>query len=283
MTRVDDYLNLVDDPSRRRLTPGHPADDALIALLAHVAFSDGVVDDQELGFLQRVLPDRDRAALKTWAISAGSQPLSLEAVARALPTVEERWKGLFFASRMAWKDGEVQPQERTLLDRLADALELPEGAVDRVLDTLQGRAHGRLHRDRILNELERFKWDAVQLAGGNLASDLVEVVPDGLVPVARIGLDKVEVAAIFEEGVAGRFLEGNAFLRWDDLVTYTRVPVLGASVQFHTESGRTWTLVDHRMRGLGTLVDRLFREDREERERGPVEGLTPLHRDDEDA
>ena len=37
------------------------------------------------------------------------------AVARALPTAEERWKGLRFAARMAWKDGELQDEERSFL------------------------------------------------------------------------------------------------------------------------------------------------------------------------
>ena len=84
MPRVDDYLNLVDDPKRHGFTPGHPADDALIALLAHMAFSDGEVHERELDFLQRVLPGRHGADLRMWAMAAGARPLDLDAVAAAV-------------------------------------------------------------------------------------------------------------------------------------------------------------------------------------------------------
>ena len=80
MPRVNDYLDLVDTPSRQGLTPGDPADDALIALLAHVAFTDGEVDEQELDFLEKVLPGRDREELLAWAETAGSVPLDLAEV-----------------------------------------------------------------------------------------------------------------------------------------------------------------------------------------------------------
>ena len=55
MARVDDFLNLVDDPSRRSLGAEDPSDRALLELMVHVAFSDGVVAPKEMDFLQKVL------------------------------------------------------------------------------------------------------------------------------------------------------------------------------------------------------------------------------------
>ena len=258
MPRVDDYLNLVENPRHEGFTPGHPADDALIALLAHMAFSDGEVHERELDFLQRVLPGRDLADLRVWAMAAGARPLDLRAVARALPTTEEAWKGLRFAARMAWKDGMIADAEVDLLERLSQALQLPESAVQRVLDETEGHVEIDVKAERLRQTLLNLNWDAVQLASGPLTSDLAKAVPGPYECVVRVGLEKVEVLGIFEEGIAGRFLEGPGFVFWRDLVTYTRVPVIGASVQIHTESGHTWTLVDTRMRGLGGLLDRLF-------------------------
>jgi uncharacterized tellurite resistance protein B-like protein len=275
MPRVDDYLNLVDDPKRHGFTPGHPADDALIALLAHMAFSDGEVHERELDFLQRVLPGRHGADLKMWAMAAGARPLDLDAVAAALPTHEEAWKGLRFAARMAWKDGMIADAEVELLSRLAAALELPEAAVQRVLDETEGHVVTEVTAAKVKETMLALNWDSVQLATGPLMSDLKEIVPDGYESVVRVGLEKVEVLGVFAEGVAGRFLEGTAFVHWRDIVTYSRVPVLGASMQIHTETGRTWTLVDTRMRGLGRLFDRLFAIERgEEPHTAPV--VTPL-------
>ncbi|TNE90285.1 MAG: TerB family tellurite resistance protein [Deltaproteobacteria bacterium] len=281
MPRVDDYLNLVDDPKRQGFTPGHPADDALIALLAHMAFSDGEVHDRELDFLQRILPGRDASDLRMWAMAAGARPLDLSAVAAALPSAEEAWKGLRFAARMAWKDGMIADAEVELLTRLAAALNLPEAAVQRVLDETEGHVITEVTAEKVKNTMLALNWDAVQLATGPLASDLKEIVPEGYESVVRVGLEKVEVLGIFAEGVAGRFLEGNTFLHWQDIVTYSRVPVIGASVQIHTETGRTWSLVDTRLRGLGRLFDRLFAIEREAAEVSNAPVVTPvrLHED----
>ncbi len=260
MPRVDDYLDLVDDPARRALTPGDPADDALLALLAHVAFSDRELDPGELAFLGRVLPGREEADIRDWVRGAGSRPLDLQQVAGALPTVEERWKGLRFAVRMAWKDGVVQDEERTLLQKLVWALELPEGALDRVIDEVQAQVQGQVTADKLSRALQRTPWGAVQLADGGCRQKLKLTTPEGWSGVARVGLERHEVIGFYVEGLVAQFLEGPVALRWSDIVAYTRVPTLGAAVQLHTEDGRTLTLVDHRLRGLVALLDRLFRE-----------------------
>jgi hypothetical protein len=102
-------------------------------------------------------------------------------------------------------------------------------------------------------------WDAVQLAGGSIVSeDLRSVLPVKSELVARVGLDKVEVMAFTTGGIVGRFQEGAAYVRWGELVTYTRSFGLGASVQLHTEDGRVYSLVDSRLSGIGPFLDRLL-------------------------
>ena len=98
--------------------------------------------------------------------------------------------------------------------------------------------------------------------------------------VARFGVEQVEVAAVFEEGLAANFLEGSNFVAWSELVAYTRVSTLGASLQLHTESGRTWTLVDTRMRGLSLLLDRLFGQKRKESSSVVVSQVRGMDADD---
>jgi len=264
MTRVDDYLNLVDDPGRRALTPGHPADDALLALLVHVAFSDRAIDASELAFLQRVLPGREEAQLTAWVEQVGAIPLDMQAVAQALPTPEERWKGLRFAARMAWKDGAIQDEERALLESLATGLELGPRAVDRVLAEMQGRAGAEVPADKLAEAAESVTWSAVQLLDEPVVGPIAEVAPDHAKPVRVVALDDVVVMGLYAQGLAAHFLEGTAFIAWSDLVTYTRVPTFGAAVQLHTEDGGTWTLVDSRLRGVTLLLDRLFGADRRE-------------------
>lgn len=262
MTRVDDFLELVDNPARHALNPGHPADDALLALLVHVAFSDGEIDDGELDFLQRVLPGRDPDELLTWVEQVGSQPLDLKAVAAALPTSDERWKGLRFAARMAWKDGSLQQQERATLARLAAGLDLGPAAVELVIAEVAGRGSGVVDAERLVKALDAVAWNSVQVLDEPVSGVIAQVLPDRERPVRAVAVDDVVVVAFHPAGLAAHFLEGTAFVPWAELVTYSRVPTLGASVQLHTEDGRTWSLVDSRLRGLALVLDRLFGADR---------------------
>ena len=109
-----------------------------------------------------------------------------------------------------------------------------------------------------MNAAKQASWGALQVAGGPMESDLQKLCPADEHPIVRLGLERQEVAAIFGNGMVVRALEGPAFIRWSEFVAYTRVATLGASLQIHTESGRTWTLVDTRLRGLSSFFDRLF-------------------------
>jgi hypothetical protein len=259
MARIDDYLQMVADPSAAdALVPGHPADDALIALLAAVAFSDGSVDDSELEFLLRLFPGRDPAELRDWAIAAGETPLDIGALAGALPSNEERWAGLRFAARMAWKDGILAEEEMTLLESLSDGLGLPQGALDRVIAETMGQSLRPVDTSRVRDCLSQVKWKAVLRDDNPCSGPLSQVVPKDVVGIARIGLEQVETLGFYDKGLAGRFREGLAFLPWTDIVAYSRVPMLGASVVVRTESGHKWTLVDGRLTGLVAFLDRLF-------------------------
>ena len=257
MARVDEYLGFLDDPSGPGLTLGHPADEALLALLICVAYSDGEVQDHELVFLGKVLPGRDADELRAWVETAGSKPIDFEAVAQALPTTEERWKGLRFAARMAWKDGVLAVQESAVLAELAHALELPAGAVGRIVAEMQGRVEKRISVPRIAEALDGMTW-AVDVEPMPLQGPLTAVLPEDAYAVARVCVDGAEILGLYEQGVAGRFREGDVFLQWDHIVAYTRVPVLGAAGQIHTESGERWTVVDARLGAIGLLFDRLF-------------------------
>ena len=259
MARIDDYLDMVADPhATDALVSGHPADDALIALLAAVAFSDGSVDDHELAFLLRLFPGRDPDELREWAIAAGTTPLDLEALASAMPTDEERWTGLRFAARMAWKDGVLAEEEMDLLAALARGLGLPEGALDRVVSETVGQSLRPPDTTRVRDCLNQVKWRAVLKDDQPCSGPLTQVVPQGAEGIARIGLEQVETLGFYDKGMAGRFREGMAFLPWSDIVAYSRVPMLGASVVIRTESGHKYTLVDGRLTGVVSFLDRLF-------------------------
>ncbi len=250
---------MADETTLQALDASKPEDAALLALLAAVAFADGEVDDDEVAFLKRVLPGRTDAALRQWAKAAGARPLKLEAIAKALPTPEHRWRALRFTVRMAWKDGTLDASEKVLLEGLCAAFELPFGALDRALAELSGRGSATVDPARIVAQFKQLKWDAIDWAEGPVLGPLKKLAPPGAVGVLRIGVDGIEVLGFYREGIVAGFREGDRFLPWKDIVTFTRAATLGAAVELHTEDGRRYSLPDFRLAGIGQLLDRLYR------------------------
>ena len=260
------------------LRDGHPPDDALFTLLAHMVCSDGVVHEGEIGFLMMVRPGQTRSELADWARERAAGELDIQAIAEAITLADDQWRALRFTARMAWKDGELQDEERTLLADLAAAFRLPGRAVDRVLSEMSPDNGERFSGERILRTLMEIRWDAVQLASGDLVSDdLNAVTPRDTSVVARVGLERVEVMAICTGGIAARFRQGAAFLGWGDIVSWTRARSLGTAVALHTEDGRTYHLVDSRLTGVAVLLDRLL--DASERTRGEAPKIEMLRGD----
>lgn len=258
MADVQDTLDLSGTTLPSVLTPGDPAADAILHLLAHMAYSDSVLHDGEMEFLAGVLPGRTPDALRAWVRDVGSEPPLLDEVARAIEDDDMRWTCLRFTARMAWKDGELQAEEKAFLETLRATLGLPRFAVDRVLREMEPST-ARFTTSRIIEVMQRVKWKAVDIASGPIASgDLAAVGPPGEQCVCRVGLDKVEVMGIYEGGLSARFLEGSCFLRWSEIISYSRDFGLGSSVRLLTEGGVAFTLVDSRLTGLCLVLDHLL-------------------------
>jgi uncharacterized tellurite resistance protein B-like protein len=259
-----------------------PVDEAMHGLLASMACTDGTVHDTEVEFLTKIRPDLGSPeAVRDWAL-ANARPVDLQGLAKVLVSPNDRWKCMRFVARMAWKDGRLAEPEQVLLARLARALSLPEHAVDRVVREMGPSDHGQFAPERILKAVLDCHWDSVQLASGSLVSqDLVHVTPPTEV-VARIGLEKVEVLALCVDGLVARFLEGAAFLAWQELVTYTRGDVMGVAMRLHTEDGAAYTLVDERLAGLGIVLDRLLDPQGTRRTGGPAPKITNLRGGEEE-
>lgn len=251
------------------LVPGREADDALLSLLASMACSDGEIHPSEMRFVQKLLPGLTPEQAETF-VRQHAGPFALEGLGQVITDPSDRWKTLRFVARMAWKDGELARSERELLQELADELGMT-GAVERVLREMSPDDGRRYGSDRLLKMLMDIHWDSVQLASGSLVSaDLVAVTPAKTEMVARVGLDKVEVMGVCTDGVVARFQEGAAFLRWSELVTYTRDFGLGSALKLHLEDSRAFTLVDQRLAGFATFLDRVLEGERAKKAPTPL-------------
>ncbi len=257
MARVDEFLALVDDPAHPPLEPGHPADGPLLSLLVHLAFSDGVVQGDEFALLQRVRPDLDPSALMGWANEVATQDLDLDAVVATATDEPSRWNTLRFAARMVVLDGDLAEEEISSLQDIAERLQLPRHSGRKVVSEVVARG-GPVDEDQVRDSLRHMFWDVLIPSRDELESDLVGVVPEGVEHVCSIALDDEEVAGLFVEGLAGRFDNGPAFVRWEQITGYTRVPVPGAAFHLRTRDARDLSMSDPRLRDVGALLDFIY-------------------------
>ena len=265
MSRVHDYLELIDNPGTA-LTAPEPTqvgdDEVLLALLVHLAFADGVVEGDEFALLRRVRPDMSDNDLMMWTMETAGAPMDWDALVAALPDPASRWAGLRFAARMVCLDGNVADDEIKDLRILAERLMLDATTVQRAVDEVVARVD-HASPDALAAAL-RMLWDELVPDRDDLESDLAGVVPDGAQLVCRVllhgtgpGAPDEEVAALFQGGLAGRFDQGPRFVAWTEIERYTRVPVPGAAFHLHTDQGHL-AMSDPRLRDLGKLLDVVY-------------------------
>ena len=242
MSRIDDWIQLIDDPDRE-FEASHPADEAIAALMVQLAFADGVVQDDELAFFARVRPGPDVAR---WVEACAVRPVDLSGLAPIVTTPAERRSLLALAARVVGLDGVVATEEIVHLHRIVDHLGLPKEAIRDALADIVGRG-GPVDESYVRRVTETMDWrDLVAL----------EVVGDALAVLGRVkGGDAVVV--VNREGVWARFDEGEALVRFEEIVGYTRLPVRGRAFHVRTD-GADHSFAEPVFRVLGTFLDRLY-------------------------
>jgi uncharacterized tellurite resistance protein B-like protein len=260
MSRITDYLRLIDDPRQPGLQPGHPSDPALLSLLVHLAAEDGVVGGDEFALLQRVRADLAPGELLQWASDEAREPLDLQGLTAAVTSEEDRWNVLRFAARVVAVDGDLAVVEVGMLDQVAHHLGLPDGAARQVLDEVIATG-GPVSEEQLRDALRNMWWDVLQPRHEALSGPLARVVPAQSTPLCSVLLQgplDEEVAGLYLEGLAAQFDSGPAFVGWAEIRHYTRVPVPGAAFHVRTTSGRHLSMTPPRLRDLGALVDHVY-------------------------
>jgi hypothetical protein len=264
MGRVHDFLAIIDDPDVTAATASEAGDDdALLALLVHLAFSDGIVEGDEFALLRRVRPNVSDNDLMMWAMEASGQTMNWDALIAAVPDEASRWATLQVAARMVCLDGNVANDELRDLRALAVRLQLDDDAVEDAVDQVVARVH-HATPESLSVALRNMLWDVLVPDREPMSSTLAAVVPEGPEFVCRVLVHGAtpmapdeEVAGVFREGIAAHFDSGPAYVPWSTIRRYTRVPVPGAAFHLHTDTGHL-AMSDPRMRDLGKLLDVVF-------------------------
>lgn len=239
-----DYLALFDEPQTAS---------AVLGLLVAVVGSDGVVRDEEMALLQQLQPRRGTDDLRAWVHDQLGRPLDVDALRGQLTSEEQRWAALRLAARMAWTDQDLAVEERDLLTRVAAGLGLPGDAIERTLSDMV-RISGRV--GSVVDAIDATAWGDLERHAASARSSLVRLGPPADC-VAVFSAEGVELFAVFGQGLAGGFREGDQLVPWADIRSYTRVPVFGAAVRIETPSGAL-TLADVRAHPVVAFLDRLL-------------------------
>lgn len=260
MARADEYLSLLDDVAAPPPDGDHPADAALKSILVHLACADGVVQEEEFEFFERVLPGMDAAEILAWVAESAAEDLDFDDIADCLHDDDERQGALRFAARLAWADKVLETHEKVFLMRLNAAMGLPSSAVEEALSAVIGAPTGDVDATKVERAMEGMRWQAATPEKTGLLAELSAVVPPDAHPVARLLVENTEQVGLYDKGLAASFVEGPRFIPWSEVATYTRVPVFGAALRVMTKNGETWTVRDPRLREVGTLMDRVYTE-----------------------
>ncbi|MEO0603030.1 MAG: hypothetical protein AAF211_16445, partial [Myxococcota bacterium] len=191
MSRLDDWLTLLDDPTSR-LVGVHPSDEVLATWMVQLAFSDGVVQEDELAFFARLAPEGTSVA--RWVEQRATRPVDLDAIAPLLTSDAERHKLLALGVRVVGLDSAVATEEIVHLHRIVDHIGLPHDAIRQALDDVVAPG-GAVSPERVASVVAAFVWTRMRTLPG-----------PGLVTLARPSRSAEVI--VEREGLWARFDRG---------------------------------------------------------------------------
>ncbi len=257
MSRADDFLSWIDGETPKP-PPLHPSDGPLFTILVHMACSDGVIQDEELELMQALMPNKGKGEILEMAAAIAKKSLEPDDLHDELFDDEERLGALRFAVRMAWADRHLDDLERVMLMHLAAGLDLSRDQVEATLADTIGAPDGDVDPTKLAAAISDMEWLDVAPSEAPSSGELAAVLPEGATVIAYLQLDGEDQVALCSEGLAAHFKEGETFVPWSELASYSRVPIFGAAVRLSTAGEGVKTIPDPRLRVIGTLLDKLY-------------------------
>lgn len=98
---------------------------ALVATLIYVSGGDGHLDDNEIGDILRVVPDRSTLDKALQYCRRNPYPQFLDAAGRML-SPQQKMCAIVNAADLAMGDGFLAPGEQTMLQQMAAAWQIPD-------------------------------------------------------------------------------------------------------------------------------------------------------------
>jgi uncharacterized membrane protein YebE (DUF533 family) len=130
MSRIAEFLQAAKPDAKEPLQGSHPSDQVFRSLLAHLAFSDGTIQQEEFTLLRRVFPGASDTQIMNWVINETDGPIDFSSLSRVCKSERERLDCLRFATQMAAMDGVITLDEKIALMAVSKNLGISEDVRD---------------------------------------------------------------------------------------------------------------------------------------------------------
>ncbi len=120
MSRVQEFIRVLDDPSHPTLEGTDPLDAALLSLVAHVFFADNDLAEAEVEKFSRLCPDDDDVNARIHELRG--VPIDVEALKSAFPTMAQRGELFDLCEKAVWGDDKVEHGEMDMVEKLMKQL-----------------------------------------------------------------------------------------------------------------------------------------------------------------
>lgn len=125
MTRPRDMIAVLEQTDAPPIDLRQEETELLLALIVHIFFSDGVLDDTEVALFRRLVP-LDDEPLRELVHDLAERELDFERLAVVFPGPADRQDIVTIAEHAVWGDNEIEPGEMDVIDKLAEVLEITE-------------------------------------------------------------------------------------------------------------------------------------------------------------
>ena len=116
MSRVQQFIRVLDDPTAPALEGSDPVDPLLLTVIAYVFYADDELADSEIDLFSRLVPDITDVAGHVHELR--ERPLDIDGLKAAFPTVEARAELFDLCERAVLGDNKVDSGEMDLVEAL---------------------------------------------------------------------------------------------------------------------------------------------------------------------
>jgi len=122
MSRLDDFIAILNGTKTTPLEEEHPLDGIVLSILIHAAFSDGIVVEEEFDLLLRMMPGRELGDVLSFVSEESQRPMNFNQILNTFSEPQARQSLVAAIEAMIASDNQIAPAENAFLQRMRSEL-----------------------------------------------------------------------------------------------------------------------------------------------------------------